>query len=206
MNGIGIYIDIVDSRKIKQRTEVEFRVKNLQKYFKDNNELGIFEIWKGLDEYMILSPSWETANEAVIKIQEILHPYAQRFVITPFENVDYSKKIHTMDNPKFVILSDGMIKLKKTSLFVEIIASENEILSEAIAIILNAIILIKNAFTSKQMEVYRLYKIKLSQKEIASRLNKSQQYVSDTLNRINFDNVNAFEVKLNHVVINGFQT
>ena len=60
--------------------------------------------------------------------------------------------------------------------------------------------MIKNSFTANQMEVYRMYKTGISQKEIAAQLNKSQQYVSDTLNRIKFENLNTLEDKLNLII------
>ncbi len=199
-SGVVIYIDIIGSRKITSKTDMELQVSNMMDFMSKNGEYGVFDIWKGLDEYMIISPDWELAIHTVLKVQEILHPYGQRFVLTTIGNVDFSKPIHEMDNKVFVLLSDGMIKLKKTGLYLDIITPGKDLLLDSINIILNALIMIKNSFTANQMEVYRMYKTGISQKEIAAQLNKSQQNVSDTLNRIKFENLNTLEDKLNLII------
>jgi hypothetical protein len=202
-SGVVIYIDIIGSRKIKSKTDMELHVNNMRDFMSKNAEYGIFDVWKGLDEYMIISPDWAFATNAVLKVQEILHPYGQRFILTTFENVDFSKPIHEMDNKAFVLLSDGMIKLKKTGLYVDIITNGSDSLLDSLNVSLNALLMIKNSFTANQMEIYSLYKTGVSQKEIAGQLKKSQQYVSDTLNRIKFENLNTLEDKLNQIIIHG---
>ena len=199
-SGVVIYIDIIGSRKITSKTDMELHVSNMIDFMSKNGEYGVFDIWKGLDEYMIISPDWELAIHTVLKVQEILHPYGQRFVLTTIGNVDLSKPIHEMDDKAFVLLSDGMTKLKKTGLYLDIITPGKDLLLDSINIILNALIMIKNSFTANQMEVYRMYKTGISQKEIAAQVNKSQQYVSDTLNRIKFENLNTLEDKLNLII------
>jgi hypothetical protein len=201
--GIGIYIDIIGSRRIQSRNDLEFHVNALKDFILKNEEFGIFDIWKGLDEFILISPDWEFAINSVIKVQEILHPYGQRFVLTPFETVDYTKSIHEMDNKSFVLLSDRMTRLKKTGLLVDITAYGDELLLESVSVILNAIFLLKNSFTLNQMNIYCLYKSGIAQKEIAAQLNKSQQHISDTLNRIKFDYLNTLEDRLNQIVIHG---
>jgi len=201
--GIGIYIDLIGSREIQSRNDMELRINALKDFVNNNEDYGIFDIWKGLDEFMIISPDWDFAVRSVIKVQEVLHPYECRFVLTPFNNIKYGTPIHEMDNPSFVLLSEGMTKLKKTGLNVEIITPGNEVLFQSVAIILNAIILLKNPFTINQMQVYCLYKTGISQKEIAGRLGKTQQYISDTLNRIKFENLSTLEDKLNQIVNHG---
>jgi len=199
-SGVVIYIDIIGSRKITSKTDMELHVSTMRDFMSKNSEYGIFDIWKGLDEYMIISPDWLFAIQTILKVQEILHPYGQRFVLTTIGNVDFSKPIHEMDDKAFVLLSDGMTKLKKTGLYVDIITPGNDLLLDSLNVILNALIMIKNSFTANQMEVYRMYRTGISQKEIAGQINKSQQYVSDTLNRIKFENLNMLEDKLNHII------
>jgi hypothetical protein len=201
--GIGIYIDIIGSRRIQSRNDIEFHVNALKEFISKNEEYGIFDIWKGLDEFIIISPDWEYAVKSVIKVQEILHPYGQRFVLTPFETVDYTKSIHEMDNKSFVLVSEGMTRLKKAGLLVEIITTADELLLESVSVILNAIFLLKNSFTLNQMEVYCLYKSGMAQKEIAARLNKSQQHISDTLGRIKFEFLRTLEDRLTQIVTDG---
>ena len=166
-NGVGIYIDVIDSRKIQSRNDLEFQVNNLKEFFRENEEYGIFDIWKGLDEFMIISPDWEFAVKAVLKVQELLHPFEQRFVLTGFDNVETDKPIHEMDNKEFVTLADGMISLKKNKLYVEIVAKEYSGLLDSVSIILNALITLKNLFTPSQMDIYRQNKAGKSQKELA---------------------------------------
>lgn len=202
-SGVGIYIDVIDSRKIERRDELEFHVNNLKAFFSRNEEYGIFAIWKGLDEFMIISPNWEFAAKTVIKVQELLHPFEQRFVLTGFEDVNTEKPVHEMDNKGFAVLSDGMTNLKKTNLFVEIVAEKDAVLLEAISIILNALISIKRAFTKNQMDIYCQGKAKKSQIEIAQHINKSQQYVSKTLNGIKSGNLDVLEDKLYKVIVHG---
>ena len=199
-SGVVIYIDIIGSRKITSKTDMELHVSTMRDFMSKNSEYGIFDIWKGLDEYMIISPDWLFAIQTILKVQEILHPYRQRFVLTTIGNVDFSKPIHEMDDKAFVLLSDGMTKLKKTGLYVDIITPGKDLLLDSLNVILNALIIIKNSFTANQMDVYRMYKTGISQKEIAAQINKSQQYVSDTLNRIKFENLNMLEDKLNHII------
>jgi uncharacterized protein YktB (UPF0637 family) len=202
-SGVGIYIDVIDSRRIQPRDELELQVNKLKAFFSKNVEYGIFSIWKGLDEFMIISPNWEFAAKTVIKVQELLHPFEQRFVLTGFENVDVDKPVHEMDNQGFAVLSDGMTNLKKTSLYVGIIAEKDAVLLESISIILNALISIKGAFTTAQMDIYCLAKAKKSQIEIARHINKSQQYVSKTLNGIKSGNLDVMEEKLYKVIAHG---
>lgn len=199
-NGVGIYIDVIDSRKIKSRNDLESQVNDLKEFFRENEEYGIFDIWKGLDEFMIISPDWEFAVKAVLKVQELLHPFEQRFVLTGFDNVETDKPIHEMDNKEFVTLADGMISLKKNKLYVEIVAKEYSGLLDSVSIILNALITLKNLFTPSQMDIYRQNKAGKSQKELAGTIKKSQQYVSKTLNGIKAANLDVLEEKLYKVI------
>lgn len=199
-NGVGIYIDVIDSRKIQSRNDLESQVNDLKEFFRENEEYGIFDIWKGLDEFMIISPDWEFAVKAVLKVQELLHPFEQRFVLTGFDNVETDKPIHEMDNKEFVTLADGMISLKKNKLYVEIVAKEYSGLLDSVSIILNALITLKNLFTPSQMDIYRQNKAGKSQKELAGTIKKSQQYVSKTLNGIKAANLDVLEEKLYKVI------
>jgi len=202
-SGVGIYIDVIDSRKIQSRSDLEFRINNLRNFFGENKEYGIFAIWKGLDEFMIISPNWEFAVKTVIKVQELLHPYEQRFVLTGFENVYSNRPVHEMDNKEFAALADGMIRLKKTKLYVEIISEGRSILLDSVSIILNAFISMRSVFTRSQMEIYNQNKAGKSQIEIAREINKSQQYVSKTLNGIKAENLEVLEEKLYRIIAYG---
>ena len=202
-NGIGIYIDVIDSRKIQSRNDLEFQVNKLKEFFISHEEYGIFDIWKGLDEFMIISPSWEFAVKAVIKVQELLHPFEQRFVLTGFDDVEIGKPIHEMDNKEFVTLADGMISLKKNKLYVEIITKEHSILLDSVSIILNALISLKRLFTRSQMDIYCQNKAGKPQKELAQQINKSQQYISKTLHGIKAENLDVLEEKLYKVITHG---
>ena len=202
-SGVGIYIDVIDSRKIELRDDLEFHVNNLKDFFSKNEEYGIFSIWKGLDEFMVISPNWEFAAKTVIKIQEFLHSYEQRFVLTGFEDVNTDKPVHEMDNKEFAMLADGMIRLKKTKLYVEIIGKEYSVLLDSISIILNALVSMKSSLTRSQMDIYCQNKAGISQTEIALQNNKSQQYVSKTLKGIKAENLNVLEERLYKIVAYG---
>lgn len=203
MKGVGIYIDVIDSRKIQSRDDLEFKINQLRNFFSENKEYGIFSIWKGLDEFMIIAPNWEFAAKAVIKVQELLHPYEQRFVLTGFEDVYTDRPVYEMDNKEFALLADGMIRLKKTKLFVEVISEGRAILLDSVSIILNAFISMRSVFTRSQMEIYSQNKAGKSQVEIAREINKSQQYVSKTLNGINAENLGLMEEKLYRIIAYG---
>lgn len=202
-SGVGIYIDVIDSRKIAVKDDLEFQINNLKDFFSCNKEYGIFEIWKGLDEFMIISPNWEFAAKAVLKVQELLHPYEQRFVLTGFEDVDTNKPVHEMNNKEFVTLSDGMIRLKKTKLYVAIVGGAETVLLESVTIILNALIAMKSSLTRSQMAIYCQNKAGISQVEIARQANKSQQYISKTLRVIKAENMVVFEEKLYKIIAHG---
>lgn len=202
-SGVGIYIDVIDSRKIRSRDDLEFKINQLRNFFSENKEYGIFSIWKGLDEFMIIAPNWEFAAKAVIKVQELLHPYEQRFVLTGFEDVYTDRPVHEMDNKEFALLADGMIRLKKTKLFVEVISEGRAILLDSVSIILNALISMRSVFTRSQMEIYSQNKAGKSQVEIAREINKSQQYVSKTLNGIKSENLGLMEEKLYRIIAYG---
>ena len=152
---------------------------------------------------MIIAPNWEFAAKAVIKVQELLHPYEQRFVLTGFEDVYTDRPVHEMDNKEFALLADGMIRLKKTKLYVEIISEEQAILLDSVSIILNALISMRSVFTRSQMEIYSQNKAGKSQVEIAREINKSQQYVSKTLNVIKSENLGLMEEKLYRIIAYG---
>lgn len=203
MKGVGIYIDVIDSRKIQSRDDLEFKINQLRNFFSENKEYGIFSIWKGLDEFMIIAPNWEFAAKAVIKVQELLHPYEQRFVLTGFEDVYTDRPVYEMDNKEFALLADGMIRLKKTKLFVEVISEGRAILLDSVSIILNAFISMRSVFTRSQMEIYSQNKAGKSQVEIAREINKSQQYVSKTLNGIKSENLGLMEEKLYRIIAYG---
>lgn len=202
-SGVGIYIDVIGSRKIESRDDLEFHVNNLKDFFSRNAEYGIFAIWKGLDEFMVISPNWEFAVKTVIKVQELLHSHEQRFVLTGFEDVNIDKPVHEMDNKEFAVLADGMIRLKKTELYVEIITKENSVLLDSVSIILNALVSMKSSLTRSQMDIYRQNKAGISQTEIALQNYKSQQYVSKTLKGINAENLNVLEERLYKIVAYG---
>jgi hypothetical protein len=152
---------------------------------------------------MIISPNWEFAMKSVIKVQELLHPFEQRFVLTGFENVDMNKPVHEMDNKEFAMLADGMIKLKKTKLDVEIVTVGQSVLLDSVSIILNALVSLKRLFTRSQMGIYCQNKARKSQTEIAQQINKTQQYVSKTLNGIRAENLDVLEEKLYKIIVYG---
>lgn len=201
--GVGIYTDVIDSRKIAIKDDLEFRINNLKDFFSRNVEYGIFTIWKGLDEFMIISPNWEFAAKAVLKVQELLHPFEQRFVLTGFEDVDTNKPVHEMNNKEFVMLSDGMIRLKKTKLYVGIVGEEQTVLLDSVSIILNALISMKSSLTRSQMDIYCQNRAGISQIETARQTHKSQQYVSKTLHVIKAENLVVFEEKLYKIIAYG---
>lgn len=202
-SGVGIYIDVIDSRKIEIKDDLEFRINTMKDFFNRNVEYGIFDIWKGLDEFMIISPSWEFAAKAVLKVQELLHPFEQRFVLSGFEDVDSNKPVHEMNNKEFVMLSDGMIGLKKTKFYVAIIGEVQAVLLDSVSIILNALIAMKSSLTRSQMDIYCQNKAGISQIEIARQINKSQQYVSKTLRVTKADNLVVLEEKLYKIIAYG---
>jgi DNA-binding CsgD family transcriptional regulator len=108
-----------------------------------------------------------------------------------------------MDNKEFAALADGMIRLKKTKLYVEIISEGLTILLDSVSIILNAFISMRSVFTRSQMEIYSQNKAGKSQIEIAREINKSQQYVSKTLNGIKAENLEVLEEKLYRIIAYG---
>lgn len=203
MDGVGIYIDIIHSRKITERGELDRCLNGLKSFYNQFPEYGIFAVWKGLDEFMIMSPSWEQAIKSVIIVQEFLHPYEQRFVVAGFEQVDWNKSIHEMDHKEFGYLSDGMNELKKSKLYLSIHEEAQDELVNSVSIALNAILYIKNGYSVNQMEIYRQYKTQANQMEIAGRIGKSQQYVSKTLESIKAENINNWEKRLDKITAHG---
>lgn len=202
-SGILIYGDLVASSGIASQSDLPERLSLLEAQFSDEKGHANFAIWKGLDEIMLIAGNWNCAMSSILLIQEMLHPFKYRYEVMPIQDIEKGKPIHELTNPEFAIISGRMADLKKTDLLIHLEDENNSNLMASSGLVLNLLLLTKGAFTTNQMQQYRLHKKGLNQKSIARELNVSQQSVSKTLNQIQFNSIATIEEQLLNLFNNG---
>lgn len=196
-----VYFDIVNSRLITNRKLMELKLNKVKLYInklQSANPENIIkiEVWKGIDELLLMSESIEKLLEAILNIQQIMHPYHFRLVVSYTQIKNTQNEIRSMDSKVFAQLSDAMIRLKELPANVYTLFSEKDFVYKLLFLNLEALMFIKSSFTDKQMNIYKLYTQGLNQQKIALKMKVSQQYVSLVLKRIKFNAVNNIECKL----------
>lgn len=196
-----VYFDIVNSRLITNRKAMELKLNKVKLYInklQSANPENIIkiEVWKGIDELLLMSESIEKLLEAILNIQQIMHPYHFRLVVSYTQIKNTQNEIRSMDSKVFAQLSDAMIRLKELPANVYTLFSEKDFVYKLLFLNLEALMFIKSSFTDKQMNIYKLYTQGLNQQKIALKMKVSQQYVSLVLKQIKFNAVNNIECKL----------
>lgn len=196
-----VYFDIVNSRLITNRKSMELKLNKVKLYInklQSANPENIIkiEVWKGIDELLLMSESIEKLLEAILNIQQIMHPYHFRLVVSYTQIKNTQNEIRSMDSKVFAQLSDAMIRLKEVPANVYTLFSEKDFVYKLLFLNLEALMFIKSSFTDKQMNIYKLYTQGLNQQKIALKMKVSQQYVSLVLKQIKFNAVNNIECKL----------
>jgi len=192
--------DVVASRKIKDRKGFEKKLaatlQKVQQQYAHVFEMPI-QVWKGLDETaaMVKDP-WQL-YPVMDKIDEGLWPYKMRFVVVRGEidvlpqNGDISKA----DGEAFHMAAAQMLELKRAGLKFRC-QTGNEAFDKAWQGQLNLLWLVKETWTERQHQVYRMYCQTGVQEEVARRLKITQQNVSKTLKSIAATQVQSLEINL----------
>lgn len=194
------YIDIVDSRKIRDRKKLTAKRNLFFKYFEkqaqnSSNYLDI-AIWKGLDEYMIRTKDFKSMIELLVHGQEILHPFEYRVVVAHAYFPASRKAIQEIDHPIFEKLVEVMTTLKKENMKVCIWSEEEDKTKKYLELIINSLLFIKSNLTENQLQLYVLNANGMRQEEISKKLKITQQYISKALRGIHFETIFSMQKKL----------
>lgn len=194
------YIDIVDSRKIRDRKVLNAKGNSFFKYFEkrslDSSNYINIATWKGLDEYIIRTKNLKSMIELLIQWQEILHPFEYRVVVAHTYFPISRKEIQEIDHPIFEQLVEAMTVLKKGVMKFKTLEHDNDTNKVFFDLTVNSLILIKSNFTANQMQLYRMSSNEMTQEAVSKKMKTSQQYISKALRAISFETVFTMQKKL----------
>ena len=193
--------DVVDSRKIRNREEFQERLRELlediNQKFKDDI-YAQFKILKGVDEFGGVLKEPSNIYEIIKKIHENILPKKVRSVLAK-GGIDVSlekKDVEYMDGPVFHRANELMEDLKKSKFYFQLEVSD-ELIDSAIFGQINALMLLKNEWTEKQLSVIKKYQKLGTQNKVANEMGITPQAISKSLDRSNYKKIKQIERKLN---------
>jgi len=193
--------DIINSRDIRDREG--FQDELIELFYETNKEFkddiyADFKILKGIDEFGGVLKKPSKIYKIIKKLHENILPNKVRFVLAK-GSIDVAlkkKDVEYMDGPVFHRANELMEDLKKSKFYFELQVSD-ELMDSAIFGQINALMLIKNDWTKKQLSVIKKYKKLGSQNKVANEMGVTPQAISKNLNRSNYKKINKIEKKLN---------
>lgn len=193
--------DVVDSRKIRNREEFQERLRELLEDINQKFEDEIyaqFKILKGVDEFGGVLKEPSNIYEIIKKIHENILPKKVRSVLAK-GGIDVSlekKDVEYMDGPVFHRANELMEDLKKSKFYFQLEVSD-ELIDSAIFGQINALMLLKNEWTEKQLSVIKKYQKLGTQNKVANEMGITPQAISKSLDRSNYKKIKQIERKLN---------
>jgi len=178
--------DVVKSRKIRDRLDYWEKLKivadEINRNYRDVFYAPIV-ILKG-DEISAVLKDPSSTYTIIREFQESFLPYNMRFVaVYGFIDVALeTKNASLMDGPAFWKANKYLEEIKKKKKYV-VINMGNETIDALITAVANLVAYIKNTWTSRELEIIRLYEKCRNQKKVAEKYGISQQAVSDALKR-----------------------
>jgi predicted DNA-binding protein YlxM (UPF0122 family) len=193
MNYCAIIGDIVGSRNIKNRQEVQDRFEDVLKMANNKYDRYVasnFMVTLG-DEFQGLLYKPSLSLEVIEFIREKMYPVELVFGIGigPMETKFSKSSSVGSDGPAYWYARKMVekAKSKKPSICLFSDSPEDEIINSLILIIESC----SNSRTNKQQEIVKLYKELGSQYKVAERLNISQSAVSGTLQKAFFKEIES---------------
>jgi len=196
--------DIIDSRKIKNRDEFQCKLESVCNCVNANFEediYGNFKIIKGIDEIEGVLKKISNIYKIVTKIQEFISPHKIRFIVV-YGNINTavdSKNVEKMDGPAIHKATDRIMKLKKSNFLFDI-DTENSIIDPFLKGQINLLMFYKSRWTKREKQIAKNYTVYKKQTLVAEKLSITQQAVSDSLRKINWEEINLVEEELNQVL------
>ena len=193
--------DVVDSRNIRNREEFQERLRELLEDINQKFEDEIyaqFKILKGVDEFGGVLKEPSNIYEIIKKIHENILPKKVRSVLAK-GGIDVSlekKDVEYMDGPVFHRANELMEDLKKSKFYFQLEVSD-ELIDSAIFGQINALMLLKNEWTEKQLSVIKKYQKLGTQNKVANEMGITPQAISKSLDRSNYKRIKQIERKLN---------
>lgn len=188
-NGFVLLGDIIDSRKIKNRAAFEQKMAVLIPEIGNQYKkycLAPLKAQKGIDEAGAVLKDRKVLYKLITHINNELYPQQMRFAICEgvIDSGLNSNDVSQMDGPAFHTAAAVMSRLKDEKLLV-LCETADTVFDKSLENQINAMAVIKNSWTSKQMEIYTQYKSLLSQDLVAKKLNTTQQNISKQMAAIN---------------------
>jgi transcriptional regulator len=189
--------DVVGSRNITDRRKFEKKLSATLQKVQQQYE-GVFEVpvqvWKGLDETAaIIKAPWQL-YDVMDAIDEGLHPHYMRFVLVK-GSVDVLPKngdVSKADGEAFHKAAELMVSLKQSGLKFSC-TTQQPATDMAWQAQVNLLWLVKQRWTDRQRNIYRLYNQTGLQEAVAKQLKIVQQTVSKTLKSISAAEVQQLE-------------
>jgi hypothetical protein len=196
--------DIIDSRKIKDRDEFQYKLEYACKLINKNFEEDIYgnlKIIKGIDEIEGVLKKISSIYKIITIIQKSISPHKIRFTVVYgfIDTAVDSKNVEKMDGPAMHKAADKIMKLKKSSFLFDI-DTGNAIIDPLLKGQINLLIFYKARWTPRRNQITENYTVHKKQALVADELSITQQAVSDSLRKINWEEINLMEEELNHVL------
>lgn len=200
--------DVINSRKIKRRKSFDRKftmaISQVTQLYKDSFKVAVKK-WKGIDEVAAIIDNPAHVYELIRDINEFIYPQKIRFVLAKgeIEMKPGVEDISELDGNAFHEASSLMAELKKSG---DVFAStgNNEMKDVALTNQVNALFLLKERWTEKQILVYKYYYTTLNQEAVAKKFKITQQSVSKTLKAINAVKIIELEKKVIAWIASGY--
>lgn len=193
--------DVINSRKIKDREEFQDKLieslDRINQKFQDDIYAD-FKILKGIDEFGGVLKKPSNAYEIIKELHENILPKKVRYVLTKgVIDVALGKKdVEYMDGPVFHQANELMSELKRSKFYFELKINDY-LMEQALFGQINALMILKNEWTQKQLLVIKKYKELGSQKKVANEMGITPQAISKNLDRSNYKKIKHIEKRLN---------
>jgi len=196
--------DVIDSRKIRDRDDfqrkLEYACNFVNKNFEDDIH-GNFKIIKGIDEIEGVLKKISGIYKIITEIQKSVSPHKIRFIVV-YGDIDTavdSKNVEKMDGPAIHKAADRIMKLKKSNFLFDI-DTGNDIIDPLLRGQVNLLLFYKARWTKREKQIAEDYIECKKQVLVADKLSITQQAVSDSLRKINWEEINLIEKELNHIL------
>lgn len=196
--------DVKGSRKIKDRDDFQRKLEYACKYINENfkDEIyGNFKIIKGIDEIEGVLRKISSIYKIITEIQKLISPQKIRFTMV-YGTIDTavdSKNVEKMDGPAIHEATDRIMKLKKSNFLFDIDAG-NTIIDSLLKGQINLLLFYKSRWTGRERQIAENYTECQKQVLVAEKLSITQQAVSNSLRKINWEEINLMEEELNHIL------
>lgn len=188
--GYVVLGDVVDSRSLEDREQFRETLISALQTVTNRYEEAVevpFEMIKGVDEFGGILSGLEQLYELLVDVLNEIHPAMIRLGVASGDiDVRGERGIADMDGPAFHRADQLVAEAKENDMYANFDTHNTESVDTLAANNINLLLRQRSELTSKQVEIVTAYESLGTQKAVAAQLDVSQQAISNTLRRIDY--------------------